>query len=181
MSELGCSIRDLKLGKSGGPDGIIPEMISHTINEMSDIFLTLFNKILETGRFPENWSNSMLCPIFKSGSTSDPNNYRGILLIDIFNKILTGMMYKRLYSWAEEFDKTDETQSGFRKEYSTVDNVFTLMAMGQKYLSKRGGRFYCLFVDFSKAFDRVNHSGLINSLIRKGVHGKFFKSFNSNV
>ena len=47
------------------------------------------------------------------------------------------------------------------------------MAMGQKYLSKRGGRFYCLFVDFSKAFDRVNHTELINSLIRKGVHGKF--------
>ena len=74
MSELRCSIRDLKLSKSGGPDGIIPEMITHTIYEMSDIFLTLFNTILETGRFPENWSNSMLCPIFKSGSTSDPNN-----------------------------------------------------------------------------------------------------------
>ena len=94
-------------------------------------------------------------------------------MIDILNKILTGMMYKRLYSWAEEFDKIDETQAGFRKEYSTVDNSFTLMAMGQKYLSKRGGRFYCLFVDFSKAFDRVNHTELINSLIRKGVHGKF--------
>ena len=38
---------------------------------------------------------------------------------------------------------------------------------------KKGGRFYCLFVDFSKAFDRVNHVELINSLIRKGVDGKF--------
>ena len=56
---------------------------------------------------------------------------------------------------------------------STIDNIFTLMSMGQKYLSKKGGRFYCLFVDFSKAFDRVNHVELINSLIRKGVHGKF--------
>ena len=173
MSELRCSIRELKLGKSGGPDGIIPELITNTMNEMSEIFLALFNKIFETGCFPENWSNSLLCPILKSGSISDPNNYRGISLIDIFNKILTGMMYKRLYSWAEEFDKIDETQAGFRKEYSTVDNLFTLMAMGQKYLSKRGGRFYCLFVDFSKAFDRVNHTELINSLIRKGVHGKF--------
>ena len=173
MSELRCSIRELKLSKSGGPNGIIPELITNTMNEMSEIFLALFNKIFETGCFPENWSNSMLCPILKSGSISDPNNYRGISLIDIFNKILTGMMYKRLYSWAEEFDKIDETQAGFREEYSTVDNLFTLMAMGQKYLSKRGGRFYCLFVDFSKAFDRVNHTELINSLICKGVHGKF--------
>ena len=92
----------------------------------------------------------MLCPILKSGSISDPNNYRGISLIDVFNKILTGMMYKRLYSWAEEFDKIDETQAGFRKEYSTVDNLFTLMAMGQKYLSKRGGRFTVYSLTFQK-------------------------------
>ena len=104
---------------------------------------------------------------------SDPNNCRAFSLILILNKTLTGMMYKRLYSWAVENSKIDETQAGFRKEYSTVDNILTLMAIGQKYLSKRGGWFYCLFVDFSKAFDMVNHAEIINSLIRKGVHGNF--------
>ena len=53
-TELQCSIRDVMLGKSGGPDGIVPEMITHTTNEMADIFLTLFNKILDTGCFPKN-------------------------------------------------------------------------------------------------------------------------------
>ena len=38
MTELRCSIKDIKLGKSGGPDGIVPEMITHTTNEMADIF-----------------------------------------------------------------------------------------------------------------------------------------------
>ena len=100
-----------------------------------------------SGCFPENWSNSMLCAIFKTGSVSDPNNYRGISLIDILNKILTGMMYKRLYSWAEGYDKIDETQSGFRKEYSAVDSIFSLMTFGQKYLSKQAARVFCLFVN----------------------------------
>ena len=94
-------------------------------------------------------------------------------MIDILNKILTGILYDRLYTWAEENSKIDESQAGFRKGYSTIDNIFTLMSMRQKYLSKKDGRFYCLFVDFSKAFDRVNYVELINSLIRKGVHGKF--------
>ena len=49
------------------------------------------------------------------------------------------------------------------------------MSIGQKYLSKKGGRFYCLFVDFSKAFDRIDHKILINSLIKKGFHGKMLK------
>lgn len=47
--------------------------------------------------------------------------------------------------------------------------------MDQTYLSKKGGRFYCLFVDFSKAFATLRHAKLINSLIRKGVGGYFLK------
>ena len=117
-----------------------------------------------------------------SDSKSDPNNYRGICLIDIFNKVLTGVVYKRSYSWAEELDRIDETQAGFRKKYSfsTTDNAFTLMAMGHTYLSKIGGRIYFLFVDFSIAFDRVNHTELIYSLIRIGVQGKFYNLLIAN-
>ena len=97
---------------------------------------------------------------------NNPNNFRGVSLIDIY-KILTGMMYNRIYKWAEENSKLSECQAGFRKSYSTTDNIFTLMASGQKYLSKKGGRFYCIFVDFSKAFDRIDHKLLINSLIKR--------------
>ena len=49
------------------------------------------------------------------------------------------------------------------------------MAVGQKYLSKKGGRFYCLFVDFSKAFDTISHVKLINCLIRKDVGSNYLK------
>ena len=175
MSELRNSIKNLKLGKSGGPDGLLAEMIINTINDISTVLLPLFNAILMKGEYPENWSLSILCPIHKSGSVSDPNNFRGVSLIDILNKILTGMMYDRIYKWAEDNSKLNESQSGFRKGYSTIDNLFTLMSLGQKYLSKEGGRFYCLFVDFSKAFDRIDHETLINSLIRKGMHGKMLK------
>lgn len=96
-------------------------------------------------------------------------------MIDVLNKISTGMLYNRIYEWAVENSKIDEGQAGFRKGYSTADNLFTSMSMGLKYLSKKGGRFCCLFVDCSNAFDRVNYAELINSLLRKGVHGKFLK------
>ena len=169
MSELQNSIKSLKLGKSGGPDGLVAGMIINTTNGISTIILPLFNKILTLWEYPENWSLSMLCPIHKSGSMSDPNNFRGVSLIDILNKILTDIIYNRIYKWAENNSKLSESQAGFRKGYSTTDNIFTLMSLGQKHLSMKGGRFYCLFVDFYKASDRKDHNILINSFIKKGV------------
>lgn len=83
------------------------------------------------------------------------------------------MLYNRLYTWAEESSKLDESQAGVQEAYCTIDNIFTLMSMGQKFLSKKSERFYCLFSDFPKAFDRMNHAALNNSRIRQGVHGKF--------
>ena len=64
---------------------------------------------------------------------SDPNNFRGVSLIDILNKILTGMMYNRLYKWAEDNSKLSESQARFRRRYSTTDNIFTVMSLGKKY------------------------------------------------
>ena len=66
---------------------------------------------------------------------SDPNNFRGVSLIDISNKILNGMMFNRIYKWAEDNSKLSESQAGFRKGYSTTDSILTLMSLGQKYLS----------------------------------------------
>ena len=51
--------------------------------------------------------------------------------------------------------------------------------MVQKYLSRPGGRFYCVYIDFRKAFDKINHDVLFKSLLSKGVKGKFYRFFTS--
>jgi len=89
-----------------------------------------------------------------------------------------------LYDWAEENNKIDESQAGFRKGYSAVDNIFCFQEMVQKYLSKKCGRFYCIYVDFRKEFDKINHNRLFVSLENKGIHGQFMlilKSLYSNL
>ena len=53
-----------------------------------------------------------------------------------------------------------------------VDNIFFSMATVQKYITKRKGRFYCLFIDFSSAFDTVQHKLVWYILTKIGVHGK---------
>ena len=109
----------------------------------------------------------------------DPNNFRGISLMDSLCKIFMNILSIRLTKWSNEFNVIDEAQAGFRKKYSTTDNCFTLMALTQKYISKKKGRFYCIFVDFAKAFDSIDHEQLWESFARKNVDGKLLNVLKS--
>ena len=100
-------------------------------------------------------------------------------MINVISKIFTLVLTSRLTQWCEEKNIIDESQAGFRHGYSTIDNIFTLQCIAQKYLSRPDGRFYCLYIDFSKAFDRIQHKILFHSLANKGIHGKFLNILKS--
>ena len=100
-------------------------------------------------------------------------------LVNTMYKIFSSILNKRFYDWVEENEKLDESQAGFRAGYSAIDNIFSLCAVVQKYLSRCGGWFYCLYVDVQKAFDSVEHEQLFKSLMKQGVHGKFLRAVKS--
>ena len=62
---------------------------------------SLYNIILLTGEFPDNWSKAILTPIHKKGNQQDPTNYWGIALTDVIGKIFTKILNERLVSWAD--------------------------------------------------------------------------------
>ena len=72
-------------------------------------------------------------------------------------------------SWAAARNKIDNSQGAYQKDKSTIDHIFTLMAIVQKYLSKAGGRFYCAFIDLQ----------LWYRLINEGMHGRVLKVLRS--
>ena len=74
----------------------------------------------------------LILPLYKNGNQNDPNNYRGISLCDISSKLYNSIINNRLQEWIEQNNLTEECQAGFKKDYSTVDHMFTLMAMIQK-------------------------------------------------
>ena len=126
--------------------------------------------------FPLRGCNQLSVRFFKSGSKRNPVNYSGISITTAMYKIFSCIINNQLYEWAEATHKIDEAQAGFQRNYSTIDNLFTLQAIIQKYLSKQGGHFYCLYVDFSKAFDKVKHSSLFKCLKCLGIQGKFLRT-----
>ena len=65
------------------------------------------------------------------------------------------------------------------KKYSTIDQIFSLQALCQKHITKKNGRFYVLFIDFTKAVDTIPYNLLWYKLIKSGVHGKLLKVLDS--
>ena len=65
-------------------------------------------------------------PVYKTGATDDPSNYRGISLINVMYKIFSNIVYNRLCKWANLNNKIAEPQAGFRKGYSTIDNLYAI-------------------------------------------------------
>ena len=177
--EIINSVKSRNNNRSPGPDGINIEMYKHTLTLTLPYLNKLFNEMFDSGIFPLDWGKSIITPIHKKGSKTDPNNYRAISLIDSICKIFMNILNCRLSRWCEENTILDESQAGSRKGYSTIDNIFILTALAQKYLSKKRGRFYCIFIDFEKAFDNVQHSQLWTAFERINVNGKFLNILKS--
>jgi len=177
--EIYDSLCSLKNNKSPGEDGLSSEFLKSTRQYITSTLTKLFNKVYEMGVFPQQWGKSIICPLFKAGDKNNTGNYRGISLINSICKVFTSVINTRLQTWCDINSAIHETQAGFRPGYSTVDQVFILQAMTQKYLSKRNGRFYCLYIDFSKAFDCINHDVLLNHLKTIGLRGNILKILSS--
>ncbi len=61
-----------------------------------------------------------------------------------------------------------DNQMGFRKNKGTKDAIFMLRTLQERCIEKQKNIFIC-FVDYTKAFDRVNHEKLVEILNKVGI------------
>jgi len=179
--EIIDSVRSLRGSCATGLDGICVEMFKNSIGFTLPFIKHIFNRILDSGSIPSSWCESIIVPVHKKGSINDPNNYRAISIANTFSKIFMKILSKRLTSWAELNGAIDEAQAGFRHGYSTIDDIFVIQSIVQKYLSKQRGRMYVFYIDFLKAYDNCEHHKLWDCLIRNGIRedGKFLGIFKN--
>lgn len=157
----------------------MPEMLK-TSGDFSVAFLTkLFNALFDQGIYPDEWTKAIIVPIYKKGDKTMTENYRGISLLSLISKCYTAILNKRLVHWIEDNSKLTESQAGFRRGYSTFDHIFTLHAIVEKCLSKRGGKLYACYVDLKLAFDSVQREPLFDILTKNGLHGKFVNALKA--
>lgn len=107
-----------------------------------------------------------------SGDLTEPSNYRPIVLVSVLSKLFTSILTDHLLSWSEDEDTLIDNQFGFRSGKSTIDAIFTIQGIISHHLENTEKRF-CAFVDFRKAFDKVDRQILMYKLMKNGINSKF--------
>jgi hypothetical protein len=118
---------------------------------------------------------SLVNPMLKQGKDrSDLNSYRPIALSNCIAKLLEKIVNKRLVWYLEHKKILSKSQSGFRRGMSTEDHIAYLQDVINKVLAVKQ-HLIAVFVDFTKAFDRVWRTGLFIRLRATGIRGNMFR------
>ena len=168
----------LDVNKSVGPDGISNRMLRDTAYSSSVSLTDIFNYSLKTGIFPSDWKKANVSPIFKKGNRSEVKNYRPISLLSNVSKVFERLVYNQLYTYLVEGNLLTSKNSGFKKKNSTITQLISLCHKIYKGLDDNKV-VSMVFLDASKAFDRVWHKGLLFKLKQLGICQSILNWFSS--
>ena len=129
LNEIRKGVQSLKCGKSCGPDFFLNEFLKYGINSLIEYIHVLFNKIFDTGFFPDSWGEGYIVLLHKKSSIENVENYRGITLLSVIGKRFTNILNTRLNDWAENYHVYFKAQAGFRKGVGTMDNIFVIHSL----------------------------------------------------
>ena len=167
--EVKKAIDTLRPGKAPGEDEITTEMLQALDEIGIDKITELCNKIYDTGYIPDDMRKSTFIPIPKKAKAVNCTDFRTISLMSHVTKILLKIILHRNSTVIDR--EIGENQSGFRKGKGTREGIYNLRTINERYLEKQKDVYIC-FIDYEKAFDRVNHDKLIEKLKLAGLDGK---------
>jgi len=157
----------------------IPNFIYRTCRDIfSPIIASLFNRSVSSGMFPACLKTARVIPIYKSGDSTKPSNYRPISTLSVLSRIFEKLMSKQLVSFFKLHNVFSPCQFGFRANSSTSDAILQFLNKLYESLDARKLSI-AVFLDFSKAFDTVSHRILIRKLEHLGVRGIALEWFRS--
>ena len=158
----------LKLKKAAGADQIKAEAFIYADMSTKGYIKEMLERCLNGQPIPEEWRHSTIWPIHKKGSKLFAENYRGIAIGNVIHKLYASIINSRLEQFVEERMILPDTQNGFRKMRSTVDNIYILNHIVNVKLAA-GKKIWAFFVDFKAAFDSVDRNQLYEKLFRLNI------------
>ena len=138
----------------------------------------MINQSITRGFFPNELKIAKVIPIYKKGDRSDPGNYRPISILPTLSKIYERHVASQIHNYLSAFELLHVEQSGFRQFHSCQTALTKLVDTWLEEMDN-GNITGVSFLDFSKAFDLVNHNILIDKLKCYNFHSSAIKWFSS--
>ena len=116
----------MKDNKSPGVDGIPPELLMETVEQISIPLARVFNLSLKEGVVPFQWKEANIIPLFKKGSRNKSENYRAVSLTSVICKLLEKLIKYHVFDFLFKNKLLKSSQHGFLKARLCLTNMFFL-------------------------------------------------------
>jgi len=153
------------MNKAPGYDNLPAELIKCGGDPIIKTLHLLCNRILQTGKWPTQWTQSIPIPTKKMRKKF--REHRTVSLISHPSKVLLTIILNRIKPGIEEI--LDDSQAGFRKDRSTVEQILNLRLLCESQRNHQKNVFHN-FIDFKKAFDRVWHEALWHTMAKYNIN-----------
>ena len=157
--------------KSPGPDNISPGILKLIPHEVAKFLEVIYENFLSTSEIPGDWRMANITPLHKKGAKNNPSNYRPISITLIPCKLLEHIIKSSMYNHLEKYRLITNRQHGFRKHFSYTTQLLSLVHDLCQAINAKG-QTDNIFLDFSKAFDKVSHRKLLQKLNSYGFRGQ---------
>ena len=152
--KLGSNI----ISKASGGDGIPVELFQILKDDAVKVLYSICQQIWKTQQWPQDWKRLVFIP--KKGNAKECSNYRTIALISYAGKVMLKILQARLQQYMN--CELPDIQAGFRKGRGTRDQIANIRWIVEKAREFQKNICFC-FIDYTKAFDHVDHNKLKNS------------------
>ena len=167
--EKACA--ELKDSSSAGPDGVPASLLKTCRKQLARPMHSLWRASMDTGAIPDELLLVLICPIHKGGSKGLPKNYRPVALTSHIIKVFERVLRKALVRHIEENNLLPLGQHGSRSFRSTLTQLLSYWDTVLDGL-EHGSGVDSVYLDFSKAFDKVETGVLLHKLRDARILGK---------
>jgi len=169
--DISQAIDELKLSSAPGPDSVPTSLLKYCKTSLSTPLYKIWQQSLDTGDITQSFKDAHITPIHKGGSRAYPQNYRPISLTSHLIKVFERVIRKKIVTFLEDNSLMNPTQHGFRSGRSCLSQLLEHFDKIIECLEE-GVNVDVIYLDFAKAFDKVDHGILCHKLRDLGIGGK---------